>query len=78
MYAHSLNVCEEDLLDEMSYPSNNDFLMYVLINRGVSGNMGPYYEMAHDSDLITWENLLLRRRRQFGKKRRECVLTNCL
>ena len=33
-YAHSLNVCEEDLLDEMDYPSNNDSPMYVLINDG--------------------------------------------
>ena len=71
MYAHSLNVCAEDLLDEMSSPSNNDFLMGVLINEGVSENMGSCYEMAQDSDLITcWGNLLLWRKRQFGKGRR--------
>ena len=29
MYAHSLNVYEEDLLDEMSHASNNDFIRSV-------------------------------------------------
>ena len=57
-YAHSLNVCDGDLIDEMSRPSNNDFLRYVLINEGVSENMCSCYEMAHDSDLITWDGLL--------------------
>ena len=40
----------------MSYPSDNDFPMYVLMNEGTSGNMVSYYEMAHNSDLITWES----------------------
>ena len=92
MYAHSLNVCEEDLLDGISPPSNNDYLRSVLINEGFSGNLSSYCEMAHDSDLITCGNLPLWRKRQFGKsamgllllallgggKRRECVLANCI
>ena len=59
-----------DLLDEMSYPPNNDFVRSVLINEGFSGNMVSYYEMAHDSDLITWANLLLFRKRRLGKNER--------
>ena len=54
MYADSSNVCE-DLLDGMSYPSHNDFPMSALINEGVDGHTGSFYEMVHDSDLITCE-----------------------
>ena len=67
-YAHSLNVLVGDLLDEVALPSNNDFLRSVLINEGVSGDLSSYYEAVHDSDLIKWGNLLLWRKRQFGKR----------
>ena len=36
IYAHSLNVTEEDLLGKMSYPHNNDFLKSFLMNAGAS------------------------------------------
>ena len=36
--------------------------------RGSLGNLGSYYEMARDSDLITSVGLLLWRKRQFGKR----------
>ena len=69
MYAHSLNVREEDLSGEMSRPSNNDFLRYVLINEGFSGNLSAYYEMGRDSDLITSGDLLLWRNVSLKKGR---------
>ena len=71
MYAHPLNVCEAYLLREMSPPSNNsnDSLRSVFNQRWVSGNLSSYYEMAHDSDLITFGNLLYGKNVSFGKGR---------
>ena len=61
--AHTLNVTKGDLLGEMSYQPNNDFLRSVLINDGASGAMTSYYEGARESDLLAWGNLHLYRRR---------------
>ena len=44
IYAHSLNVTEEDLLGEMSYPSNDASRRSVSINEGESEAMTSYYE----------------------------------
>ena len=62
-YAHSLNVWEEDLLDEnllneMSDLSNND-LLSALITAEVSENMSSYYKRIRDSDLLALGNLLI-------------------
>ena len=71
VYAHSSNVDEEDLLGKMSYPYNsNDFLKSFLINEGASENVVSYYERVHDSDLLSWGNLLRFKKKLFGDKAR--------
>ena len=78
MYAHSLIVAEEDLLDKVSLPSNNGILRSVLIKEWISGNMMSYYEMARDSDLLTWGNLLLHRKRQLQRRLGQFSVDNIL
>ena len=53
IYAHYLNAAE-DLLDEMSYPSNNGFLRSALINDGASETATSYYDGAHGRGRIAW------------------------
>ena len=73
-YSHSLNVAEEDFLCKISYSSNNDCVMSVLINEGMSGNTTSYYERARDSDLPAWGNLLLRKKLLLGGRARNRLL----
>ena len=56
VYAHSMNVTEEDLLGKMYYPHNRDFLRSVLINDGSSGAMSSYYDRVRESDHLDWGN----------------------
>ena len=69
-YAHSPNVDEGDSTRGIPPPSNNDFLISVLINEEMSGNMTSYYERVQDSDLLARGNLILRRKRLLGEETR--------
>ena len=62
MYAISLDVSEECLLDRWAYPSNNDLLRSMLINEGLPGSLQSYYELVRDNDLSAWGELLLHRK----------------
>ena len=66
IYAHSLNVTEEDLISKESFfgnNNNNDFLRSSLGNEWVSVAMAFYYDRDHGSDLLAWWSLISYRRR---------------
>ena len=66
MYAIPLDSTGECLLDEVSYPPNNDFLRSLLINEGCSEITVSYYELARYNDLLARVDLLAHRKLLFG------------